>query len=123
MKRIWIGLLLLSFGVPASMARQTDVLQKDGSKVEKQISLIHFDKIEQTESEKYVIVYKDNLCGIYDVKSMCNVTDVKYTALKIRDRKMDDDVGAITVFVYKCGEQQGLISLCEANNEYVSIEL
>lgn len=123
MKRIWIGLLLLSFGVPALMARQADVLRKDSLRIEKQISQIHYDKIEQTESEKYVIVYKDNLCGIYDIKNMCNVTDVKYTALKVRDRKMDDDVGAITVFVYKCGEQKGLISLCEANNEYVSIEL
>lgn len=52
----------------------------------------------------------------------CNVTDVKYTGLRVRNRKMSE-VGGIIVFVFKCGEQRGLISLCEANNEYVSIEL
>lgn len=123
MKRIWIGVFCLIFGVPALMARQADVLQKDSLKIEKQIPLTHYDKIEKTESEKYVIVYKDNLCGIYDVTNMCNVTDVKYTALKERNRKIDDNIGAIIVFIYKYGEQRGLISLCEANNEYVSIQL
>lgn len=122
MRKIGTGLLLLWLGMSASMAQQADGLQKDSLNVERQIPLTYYDKIQPTESEKYVIVYKDSLCGIYDVKNLRNVTDIKYTDLRVRDRKTSD-IGTFTVFVYKCGEQHGLISLCEANNEYVSIEL
>lgn len=122
MRKTGTGLLLLWLGMSASMAQQADRLQKDSLNVERQIPLTYYDKIQPTESEKYVIVYKDSLCGIYDVKDLRNVTDIKYTNLRVRNREMSD-IGAITVFVYECGEQHGLISLCEANNEYVSIEL
>ena len=122
MKKIGIGLLLLCFGISTSMAQQTGGLLKDSLKVERQTPLTYYDRIVPTDSEKYVIVYKDSLCGIYDVKNSCNVTDVKYTGLRVRNRKMSE-VGGIIVFVFKCGEQRGLISLCEVNNEYVSIEL
>lgn len=122
MKKIGIGLLLLWLGISTSMAQQADGLPKDSLKVERQTPLMYYDRIVPTDSEKYVIVYKDGLCGIYDVKNSCNVTDVKYTGLRVRNRKMSE-VGGIIVFVSKCGEQRGLISLCEVNNEYVSIEL
>lgn len=121
-KNIGVGLLLLCFGVTASMAQQTDGLPKDSLKMGLQVLLTYYDRIEPTVSEKYVIVYKDSLCGVYDIKSLRNVTDVKYTDLRTRDRRMSDE-GAVTVFVYACGKKTGLISLCEANNEYVSIEL
>lgn len=121
-KNIGVGLLLLCLGVTASMARQKDGLPKDSLKMGQQVPLTYYDRIEPTVSEKYVIVYKDSLCGVYDIKSLRNVTDVKYTDLRTRDRRMSDE-GAVTVFVYACGKKTGLISLCEANNEYVSIEL
>lgn len=121
-KNIGVGLLLLCFGATASMARQTDGLSKDSLKTGRQVPLTYYDRIEPTVSEKYVIVYKDSLCGVYDIKSLRNVTDVKYTDLRTRDRRMSDE-GAVTVFVYACSKKTGLISLCEANNEYVSIEL
>ena len=60
-KNIGVGLLLLCFGVTASMAQQTDGLPKDSLKMGQQAPLTYYDRIEPTVSEKYVIVYKDSV--------------------------------------------------------------
>lgn len=79
------------------------------------------DRIEQTISKKYAIVYKDSLCGIYDIEGGQNVTELEYSTLRVRNRAVTD-VGGITVFVFTCGDRKGLISICEVNNENVIIE-
>lgn len=87
----------------------------------RQIPLSEYDRIEQTISKKYAIVYKDSLCGIYDIEGGQNVTELEYSTLRVRNRAVTD-VGGITVFVFTCEDRKGLISICEVNNENVIIE-
>ena len=45
-------------------------------------SLRKFDKVEITMVERYSIVFKENKCGLYDIKADSLVTAIKYDALR-----------------------------------------
>lgn len=121
MKKVGILVWMALACMPTLFAQQKESMA-DSVQATRQLSLSEFDRVEPTESEKHVIVYKDSLCGIYDVKSLRNVTDMAYTSIRVRNRRMSE-LGPVTVFVYRCGERRGLISLFEENNEYVILDL
>lgn len=79
-------------------------------------------RIEQPGADKYAVVYKDGLCGLYDLDNKKNVTEIRYTTIKLRNRT-DSELGPICVFVFTEGKSKGLLSIFEENNEAVSVYL
>lgn len=79
-----------------------------------------YDKVEKTEADSYVIVYKDSCCAVYDFKKEVQVTELQYDSLHLRNRT-DSEVGPICVFVFKKDGHTGLLSVVEENNETMSI--
>lgn len=104
------------------LADSISVDSSDYLKKVPQIPLKECDKVEHTKSEKYAIVYKANLCGIYDKEKKCNVTEINFLSLRVRNRAMTE-VGPITVFIFTAGERKGLITLNEADNEMMMFVL
>lgn len=45
-----------------------------------------FDSVENTETERYSIVYKDGKCGVFDNNADSLVTDISYDVLQYSKR-------------------------------------
>ena len=68
--------------------------------------------------DRYVVVYKDGRCGIYDLMKEVNVTRIRYESLRFLSRK-EIEGDYYTFFSVKEGNCSGIISISEANNQFV----
>lgn len=85
-----------------------------------QDSLLSEYKAEPSGFKRYVFACKDSLYGIYDIDRKEFVTKIEYTSIHLRNRKEVDEF-TFCVFVTTQGDVTGLLSVCEENNETMSI--
>ena len=70
--------------------------------------------------DRYVVVYKDGKCGIYDLRKEENVTRIEYGYLRFSFRKeMEGEY--YTYFFWEEETTQGVIGIAEVNNQFISI--
>lgn len=72
--------------------------------------------------DRYVVVYKDGKCGIYDLFKEENVTRIEYCYLRFSFRKeMEGEC-----YTYSSWEEKttlGVIGIAEVNNQIISIAM
>ena len=83
-------------------------------------SLRKFDKVETTVVERYKIVYKDNKCGIYDIKADSLVTAIKYDALRY-GRTATEQGLEFTVWVGEMKDYEGMIAIEGRTNKPMEV--
>ena len=72
--------------------------------------------------DRYVVVYKDGKCGIYDLLKEENVTRIEYGYLRFSFRKeMEGEY--YTYFFWEEETTQGVIGIAEVNNQFISIAI
>ena len=72
--------------------------------------------------DRYVVVYKDGKCGIYDLQKEENVTHIEYGYLRFSFRKeMEGEY--YTYFFWEEESTQGVIGIAEVNNQFISIAM
>lgn len=72
--------------------------------------------------DRYVVVYKDGKCGIYDLRKEENVTRIEYGYLRLSFRKeMEGEY--YTYFFWEEETTQGVIGIAEVNNQFISIAM
>ena len=74
-----------------------------------------FDRVETTSVERYSIVYKDNKCGLYDIKADSLVTAIKYDALKYA-RTASEGGYEFTIWVGEMGDYEGMLAIESTTN-------
>ena len=79
-----------------------------------------FDRVETTSVERYSIVYKDNMCGLYDIQADSLVTDIKYDALRY-GRTASEGGYEFTIWVGEMENYEGMISIESTTNEPMEI--
>ena len=83
-------------------------------------SMRKFDRVETTSVERYNIGYKDNKCGLYDIKADSLVTAIKYDALKYA-RTASEGGYEFTIWVGEMEDYEGMISIESTTNEPMEI--
>ena len=83
-------------------------------------SLRKFDKVDTTMVDRYKIVYKNNKCGLYDIKADSLVTAIKYNALKY-GRTATEQGQEFTVWVGEMKDYEGMIAIESRTNESLEI--
>ena len=71
---------------------------------------------------RYVVVYKDGKCGIYDLRKEENVTQIEYGYLRSSFRK-EIEGEYYTYFFWEEETTQGVIGIAEVNNQFISIAM
>ena len=72
--------------------------------------------------DRYVVVYKDGKCGIYDLLKEENVTRIEYGYLRFSFRKeMEGEF--YTYFSWEEDKTLGVIGIAEVNNQFISIAM
>lgn len=72
--------------------------------------------------DRYVLVYKEGKCGIYDLLKEENVTRIEYSYLRFSFRKeMEGEY--YTYFLWEEETTQGVIGIAEVNNQFISIAM
>lgn len=72
--------------------------------------------------DRYVVVYKDGKCGIYDLQKEENVTRIEYGHLRFSFRKeMEGEY--YTYFFWEEETTQGVIGIAEVNNQFITIAM
>lgn len=72
--------------------------------------------------DRYVVVYKDGKCGIYDLLKEENVTRIEYSYLRFSFRKeMEGEF--YTYFSWEEDKTLGVIGIAEVNNQFISIAM
>ena len=72
--------------------------------------------------DRYVVVYKDGKCGIYDLRKEENVTRIEYGYLRFSFRK-EIEGEYYTYFFWEEETTQGVIGIAEVNNQFISIAM
>lgn len=72
--------------------------------------------------DRYVVVYKDGKCGIYDMQKEKNVTRINYGYLRFSFRK-EVEGEYYTYFFWEEETSQGVIGIAEVNNQFISIAM
>ena len=83
-------------------------------------SLRKFDKVDTTMVDRYNIVYKNNKCGLYDIKADSLVTAIKYDALRY-GRTASEGGYEFTIWVGEMENYEGMISIESTTNEPMEI--
>ena len=79
-----------------------------------------FDRVETTSVERYNIVYKDNKCGLYDIRADSLVTAIKYDALRY-GRTASEEGFEFSIWISETADYNGLISIESTTNERVEV--
>ncbi len=99
----------------------------DNSKLETpsipQIPFAELDSLTMSNLDnRYVVVYKDGKCGIYDLQKEENVTRIEYGYLRFSFRKeMEGEY--YTYFFWEEEMTKGVIGIAEVNNQFISIAM
>lgn len=88
-----------------------------------QIPFAELDSLTMSNlDDRYVVVYKDGKCGIYDLLKEENVTRIEYGCLRFSFRKeMEGEY--YTYFFWEEETTQGVIGIAEVNNQFISIAM
>lgn len=111
----------------ADSAQVTDTISCDTLELSKpSIPQIPFEELDSLAmsslDDRYVVVYKDGKCGIYDLLKEENVTRIEYGYLRFSFRKeMEGEY--YTYFFWKEESTQGVIGIAEVNNQFISIAM
>ena len=79
-----------------------------------------FDRVETTAVERYSIVYRDNKCGLYDIKADSLVMAIRYDALRF-GRTASEGGYEFTIWVSETDDYKGMISIESTTNEPMEI--
>lgn len=85
-----------------------------------QIPLSECDILVMADLAGGAIVYKDGLCGIYDITKAENVTRIEYPWLSAGSRE-EYEGGNYTFFIVVYPENHGVLGVSEQTNEYICI--
>ncbi len=92
--------------------------------VEPVIPRISFDELDSlfmtSYADRYVVVYKDGKCGVYDLLKKENVTRIEYDRLSMSFRK-EIEGGYYTYFNVIDNGQEGVLGISEATNQFLTI--
>lgn len=69
---------------------------------------------------RYVVVYKDGKCGVYDLVKKENVTKLKYSNLVYGGRE-EEDGEYYTFFLMDEPERRGFVRITESTNERMGV--
>ena len=72
--------------------------------------------------DRYVVVYKEGKCGIYDLLKEKNVTRIEYGYLRFSFRK-EMEGECYTYSFWEEESTQGVICIAEVNNQFISIAM
>lgn len=133
-------LLLLASAFAMTVAAQTAEI--DSISVEEPYSIEVADTIDCTEIEtpsipqipfeeldsltmsslddRYVVVYKDGKCGVYDLLKEENVTRIEYEYLSLGFRK-EFEGEYFTYFQVLNDGKKGVLGIAETNNQFITI--
>lgn len=107
-------LLALAIGANAQTVGQVD------SRIP-QIPLSECDSLVRADlAGHYAIVYKDGLCGVYDIRRAENVTRIEYSWLSAGVREEYEDDYYTTFIVFYAGSH-GMLGVSELDNEFICI--
>lgn len=70
--------------------------------------------------DRYVVVYKDSKCGVYDLLKEENVTRIEYEYLAMGFRKEFEDE-SFTYFRLRNDGKEGVLGIAETNNQFITI--
>lgn len=110
---------------PANNVEVVDTI--DCSEIEAStIPQIPFEKLDSLTlsslDDRYIVVYKDGKCSIYDLKKEENVTRIEYGYLRFSFRKeMEGEY--YTYFSWEEETTLGVIGIAEVNNQFISIAM
>jgi hypothetical protein len=111
----------------ADSTQVTDTISCDTLDLSEQpIPQIPFEELDSltmsSVDDRYVVVYKDGKCGIYDLRKEENVTRIEYSYLRFSFRKeMEGEY--YTYFFWEEETTQGVIGIAEVNNQFISIAM
>lgn len=111
----------------ADSTQVTDTISCDTLDLSKQpIPQIPFEELDSLTmsslDDRYVVVYKDGKCGIYDLLKEENVTRIEYSYLRFSFRKeMEGEF--YTYFSWEEDKTLGVIGIAEVNNQFISIAM
>lgn len=74
----------------------------------------------QSLGDRYVVVYKDGKCGVYDFMEEKNVTRIEYDELVMAFRK-EIEGGYYTYFRAIVDGKTGLLGISEKDNQFVAV--
>lgn len=110
---------------PANNMEEVDTIDCSKSKAPTipQIPFSELDSLTMSSlDERYVVVYKDGKCGIYDLQKEENVTCIEYGNLRFSFRKeMEGEY--YTYFSWEEETTLGVIGIAEVNNQFISIAM
>lgn len=72
--------------------------------------------------DRYVVVYKDGMCGVYDLEKEENVTLIEYNTLDFGYRK-DFEKRRFIFFRFRQGRHKGVLGISEDTNRFVKINI
>ena len=70
--------------------------------------------------DRYVVVYKDGKCGVYDLLKEENVTRIEYEYLSMGFRK-ESEGEFFTYFRLINDGKEGVLGLAETNNQFIAV--
>lgn len=86
-----------------------------------QVPFDELDSLSMTSyADRYVVVYKDGKCGVYDLIKKENVTRIEYDRLSMSFRK-EIEGNYYTYFNVTDNEQEGVLGISEATNQYLTV--
>lgn len=86
-----------------------------------QIPLTECDSIVMIDlNGRYVAVYKDGKCGVYDITKAMNVTRIEYPWLSAGFRR-EFEGGYFTYFYTAYPDKYGVVGVSEQTNEFICI--
>lgn len=117
--------LAVAIGARAQTVEQVDTICCDTidftNPPTPQIPLSECDSLVMADlAGRYAIVYKDGLCGIYDITKAENVTRIEYPWLSAGSRE-EYEGGYYTFFIVAYSENYGVLGVSEQTNEYICI--
>ena len=79
-----------------------------------------FERVVNTPSQRYDIVYADSKCGVFDNDADSLVTPIEYESLAFLRRAVEDSVSVMLFSCIKDGHD-GMIGILEQNNEKMEV--
>lgn len=88
------------------------------------IPQVPFDELDSmfmaSYADRYVVVYKDGKCGVYDLLKKENVTHIEYDRLSMSFRK-EIEGNYYTYFNVMDNRQGGVLGISEATNQFLTV--
>ena len=124
MRRI-VFVLLSIFAMNVAAQEETvavDTVRCDSMSLD--IPQVAFEELDsmivESFDDRYVVVYKEGKCGVYDLLKNENVTRIEYDALELGfSREIEGERFTYFTFIYE--GQKGILGISEATNHFITI--